>query len=269
MDNTLICGDIHLPIDIHKLSMKKWKEQKELNENDVLINVGDFGGIWYNEGHPKYKKDKYWLDWIGSKRYTFAFLDGNHENHDLLNELPIINKWGGKVGVIKTKNKDIFYLKRGEVYTINNKTYFVMGGASSNDQGNRVEGKNWWAGETLSEADIKNAHDNLKKHNYKVDVILSHTCPRVFANELVQMASSKSIYSIGNDYMDRAMSKFEDPTPLILQEFYLKVEFNQWHFGHWHLDLIKKFYDWESKKTNIFACHYKNKPYMLDFNVKT
>ena len=62
------------------------------------------------------------------KNITYLFCDGNHENFELLEEYPEEEKYGGKVGKI---SKRIYHLKRGEVYTIEEKTFFVFGRGKS------------------------------------------------------------------------------------------------------------------------------------------
>ena len=50
---------------------------------DYVVIAGDFGGLWDGS-----QKDQYWLDWLNKKPFTTLFVDGNHENFDLLNTLP-------------------------------------------------------------------------------------------------------------------------------------------------------------------------------------
>jgi len=261
-----VCGDIHSPIDIKKLSTKIWKEQKELNKNDILINLGDFGGFWYPENHSKYKKDLYWLKWLCKKSFTFTFLDGNHENHKMLNELSITEKWGGKVGYFEIDNNNkIYYLKRGEIYIINGFKILIIGGAESGDKDSRTIDKDWWEEELLSDKDKENVWNNLKKHNFKVDYILSHTCPKSFANEIYLSECGNNVYKFYNNE-ERFLKKLQDPTVSFLEEVFQKTTFKEWHFGHWHLDIKSNFYDFNTGKSNIFNCHYKNKPLKLKSN---
>lgn len=51
-----ITGDTHIPIDIHKLSSSRFREQESMTRADHVIICGDFGGIW-NGGN----EDKYWI----------------------------------------------------------------------------------------------------------------------------------------------------------------------------------------------------------------
>lgn len=41
-----VTGDIHADIDIGKLSMDKFPQQRDLSKSDYLIICGDFGLVW-------------------------------------------------------------------------------------------------------------------------------------------------------------------------------------------------------------------------------
>ncbi|MEE4567116.1 hypothetical protein V2U94_05675 [Paenibacillus polymyxa] len=108
-----------------------------------------------------------------TKSFTTLFIDGNHENHDMLDEYPVEVWNGGKVHKI---NKSIIHLMRGQVFNIESMKFFTFGGAASHDKEYRKEGKSWWKREMPSEEEYKEGLKNLKKHDWKVDYILTHTC---------------------------------------------------------------------------------------------
>jgi predicted phosphodiesterase len=164
-----ITGDTHVPVDVNKLNTKKFPEQKRLTKNDSLIICGDFGGVW-DGGN----EDLYWQKWFDQKRFTTLFVDGNHENFDLLEKYPVTTLHGGKVHRIRDS---IYHLIRGEVYEIEGKRIFVMGGASSHDKQYRTEGKNWWRQELPSAEEYHHASETLRKHRFHFDYIITHTCP--------------------------------------------------------------------------------------------
>lgn len=87
-----ITGDTHIPIDIDKLKTNSFPEQKDMTKEDFLIICGDFGGVWDNS-----PADNYWCKWLNNKNFTTLFVDGNHENFDLLNAYKIITWNGGKI----------------------------------------------------------------------------------------------------------------------------------------------------------------------------
>ena len=76
-----ITGDTHG--GFQRFGNKYFPPQKHMSREDYVIITGDFGGLW--DGGPK---DWYWLDWLSGKPFTTLFVDGNHENFDLLNALP-------------------------------------------------------------------------------------------------------------------------------------------------------------------------------------
>jgi hypothetical protein len=67
---------------------------------------------------------------LEEKPFTTLFGSGNHENFDLLAEYPVEDWHGGKVQRIRPS---VIHLMRGQVYSIQGKTFFTMGGASSHD----------------------------------------------------------------------------------------------------------------------------------------
>lgn len=224
-----ITGDIHGGVDIRKLTIKNFPEGRLLSKSDYVIILGDFGLIWSN---PISRSEKYWLNWLNERPWTTLFIDGNHENHILLNELSITERFGGKVGVV---SDSIYYLKRGEIYEINNKKILAFGGAQTTDMESkiwkggdkfkivrRIEGRDWWREELPSEIDKQNAWNNLKKNNYKVDYIIAHTLP------------SSIIEKYDRVYVETGRKT--DPTSLFLDEICMTIEFDKYFCGHFHDD---------------------------------
>ncbi len=83
-----ITGDTHGEIGhFSKLVMDgehKWTAK------DTLIVCGDFGFIWHNpEDEENYAEDQKRLDTLAKKPYRILFVDGNHENFDLLYTYPL------------------------------------------------------------------------------------------------------------------------------------------------------------------------------------
>ena len=98
---------VYVTGDIHG-NQEKWIHYIDpiLKEQDILLVTGDFGmGFWYG---PEYNEEQF-LDWLQTRCYTVCFIDGNHENFNLLNTYPV-KKWnGGNVHFIK---KNVIHLLR-------------------------------------------------------------------------------------------------------------------------------------------------------------
>lgn len=236
-----------------------------LDKKDKVIVLGDFGLIWSLPNQKYYKQELFYLKQLTQKPYQLLFLDGNHENHDLLNKLKEKDYCGGKVGIAYSdKNGEILHLKRGEVYIFDNKKYFVLGGAKSHSYLEEKDGVNWWNKEDLQLKDVKNSLKNLKKHNFEVDYVLTHNCPSFVGlelyNQLEKPKEPNNFYEEGeynrklnklNKYLFKVNdnhSKFFDK---LINKYNLK--FKEWHFGHYHED--KKIFD-------KFFVHYNNIVYL-------
>lgn len=118
-----ITGDTHG--DFQRFGSKYFPQQKEMSREDYVVIAGDFGGLWDGS-----QKDQYWLDWLNKKPFTTLFVDGNHENFDLLNTLPEKEWNGGRVHVVR---EHVLHLMRGQVFDFGGLTWFTMGGAASHD----------------------------------------------------------------------------------------------------------------------------------------
>lgn len=85
-----ITGDTHGAFDIHKINPREFKAAEHLTKDDYVIICGDFGCIW--DGGSS---DRFWLNWLESLEWNTLFIDGNHENFDVLNSYPEI-EWHGE-----------------------------------------------------------------------------------------------------------------------------------------------------------------------------
>lgn len=209
-----LTGDTHGEMSMNRLSNKNFPDGAKLTRDDYVIVAGDFGLIFYPDPTPA---EMWWLKWLKERPFNVALVDGNHENHDRLAELPRKTLLGGTVGVIA---ENIFHLRRGEIYEIEGKKILTFGGAMSIDKENRMEHVSWWANEVPSYADMDNCLANLEKHNYKVDYIIAHTCPNTLAKMLT--GSTKLFY--------------DDPTGKMLEHIVSVCEFQDYYCGHWHVD---------------------------------
>ena len=213
-----ICGDLHGGVhnDAKKITTSGLRKQGiVMTEKDYLIVCGDFGYIWNGS-----KTDQYYLKWFASKPYTTLFVDGNHENFPLLNKYPIEEWNGGKVHVI-TENKKLLHLMRGQIFTIEEQTFFTFGGAESHDKEYRKEYIDWWREELPNKTEIDAALDNLTKVDYNVDYIISHAAPNWFFK--------KYFTSVLNVPDKNVLSKFFD----YLEQY---VSYGHWYCGHLHID---------------------------------
>lgn len=209
-----VTGDCHGGYDGWKLfAFEDSDVGGSLTRSDYLIIAGDFGYIW----DAKSDKD---LDWLATLKYTVLFVDGNHENFDLLNAYPVTEWNGGKVHRIRD---NVIHLMRGQIFRIDGKTFFTFGGAESTDREGREEGVSWWPEEVPSESEKRTARKNLEAAGYKVDYVITHT---VNTGVLTRR--------------DSPLSNFRfDPTETtdFLEFVERMVDYKVWFFGHYHYDM--------------------------------
>lgn len=218
-----VCGDIHGKHDIAKLTTDKWRQGATLTKKDYLIVAGDFGVLWKNKEDDEERKLKKWLE---LKPWTTLFIDGNHENFERLQALPREQKFNGIVGKV---NDSIYYLKRGFVYTINDKKFFVMGGGDSIDKAGRVEGLSWWREELPNYKELRFGMKELQDNDNCVDFIITHSCPESIF-ELMGFSD------IGYDSSEKFLRQYFDEIVKI-------TTFKAWYFGHFHNEYrMDKFY---------------------------
>ena len=204
-----ITGDTHIPIDVHKLSGRVFREQRNLTKDDYVLVCGDFGGVWDGSKH-----DKYWLDWLQRKNFTTLYCYGNHCNFPLTETYPVEEWNGGKIHKIRDS---VFHLMNGEVFELEGKKFFIMGGATSHDKEWRIPGVSWWAEEIPSRETTEYGLDNLEKVGNKVDYIITHCAP----TNIQQKIDPYFKPDILTDY---------------LEYVYDIVEFDKWFCGHYHID---------------------------------
>jgi len=163
------------------------------------------------------------LDEVEEAGYTLAFVDGNHENYPKMEALPDQQLWGGVVGVLRPH---IVRLKRGEVYAVEGRTVFAMGGAMSQDRYMRREGESWFPQEIPGDEDCRHAEESLNKVERKVDCVLTHAAPiETFE------------YMVRRGVMDGRPQQEEFAFLNYLQYVCDTVEYGKWFFGHYHVDM--------------------------------
>lgn len=202
-----VTGDLHG--DITRLRLRA---ARRIKKGDYLIICGDFGFIWDGS-----KNEKRLLKWLSKRPYNILFIDGTHDNLDLLNAYPVVEWNGGEVHEI---SKKVRHLIRGGVFNIDGETIFAFGGGESDDADLRFGSGLWWHDEMPTQDEIERAKINLEKHGNKVDYIITHQCG----------------YKIR-----RLLNKNEhdfNSLDLLFEEIRDKCEFKWWFFGGLHINKI-------------------------------
>lgn len=236
--------------DIHGNPYNRFDFALELNSNltkdDYVIILGDFGIVWKDGEEDSGSAKK--LDYLEQCPWTTLFVDGNHENHIKLNEYPTKEWKGGQVHELRPS---VLHLKRGEVFNIDGKKFFAMGGAASHDIQHgiidpadyatreemyqacrdleakhggwrftmyRIKNETWWEEEVPSATERANALKNLAKNDFTVDYVLSHEMPASVVVMLMR-GYTPDEYSVWLE-----------------TEVRQKINYTKWFGGHYHIN---------------------------------
>lgn len=159
-----ITGDIH-----GDLTRFNDKRIKKLKKNDILIICGDFGFLWDNTD-----KEKRILKKLGKRRHYTLFVEGCHENYDMLRTYPEEDFCGGKVNVISGR---LMHLVRGGIFNFQGHSFFAFGGGQTKEIDIRRESNKWFEAELPDHEEVKDGVMALKKYENKVDYIVTHEPP--------------------------------------------------------------------------------------------
>lgn len=203
-----VTGDIHG--DIRRFDSSAIKN---LKSGDTLIICGDFGFIW-NGGRQEEK----FLRKLSKKKYNICFVDGTHENFDLLNAYPVTHWNGGKVHNICG---NVYHLMRGQIFEIEGLSFFTMGGGESPDIDIRFENNVWSKAEFPTREELLEGAENVERHDCKVDFIITHEPPMKIKTFLALKDSETATVNGLNTYFEELSDA---------------CEFRRWFFGSMHLD---------------------------------
>ncbi len=203
-----ITGDIHG--DTERLSKA---ELSMLKKNDTVIICGDFGFIWNND-----LRESQILNRLEKRKYNICFIDGTHENFNVLNEMPVAIWNGGRVHKIRS---NIFHLMRGQVYEIEGKKLFTMGGGEDPEYDLQENDDQLTRKEIPTSQEMLTGVSNLEKNEYKVDYIISHEPPAKI-RDFLRLSENKTLRVT-------ALGAYFD-------ELSQQCEFKKWFFGSMHED---------------------------------
>jgi DNA repair exonuclease SbcCD nuclease subunit len=223
-----ITGDTHG--NFRRFEKEYFPAGQNLCRDDYVIVCGDFG-IW--DETPQSNKE---LDWLNDQPFTTLFIDGNHENFDLINRFAVMQWKGGSVHQVR---EHILHLMRGQVFDIGGMTFFTMGGAASHDISAgilepdapdflyrkrvldrrralyRINHISWWKEEMPCDEEYETALKKLENSGWRVDCVLTHCAPDSIATQVC------------HPYKVDRLTNF-------LETVKSRCSFDYWFFGHYH-----------------------------------
>lgn len=224
MGGIIYAGDCHCST----AAITKLDQIASENSAEIIVQCGDLGIFWpsvYGQMRDFFEaRARSTVDCV-----PFYFVDGNHDNHDALQE---IRDAAGAAPVVEVAPK-CFHVARGTKISLGGVVHLFCGGARSTDrgpgqaflQGHRI----WWPQEVPSEEEFQRFATQMQTG---VEVVVTHESP-------VRVPHSR--YGRDTDLTARSLDgalRTSDPRPV------------RWYYGHHH-----KLSTWEDGEgTTFYNC---------------
>lgn len=194
-----ITGDTHGDIEI-------FSERRlgQLKKGDTLIVTGDFGFIWDNS-----KEEIKNLKKLSKKKFDILFVEGAHENFDRLKEFEEVTLHEGKARKILD---NVYCLERGELYLIEGRTVFALGGGLPPEADVTEPSPSLPTDEELEYAVV-----NIQEQHRHLDLIITHEAPASVKRLIDRNAAINDL----NIFLDTVMHN---------------TRYGKWYFGSLHED---------------------------------
>ena len=189
------------------------KSFRKLKSGDVLIVCGDFGFIFDGS-----KTEKQVIDFLATRRFVTAFIDGTHDNMTKINR-GRVTYWHG--GMVHRISGNLIHLMRGQLFEIEGNTFFTFGGGESTEKDMSLPSGNWWPEEEPTPAEMAIGAKTLDEAGLKVDYIITHEPPSVVKSSMLLRKGQADRVNKLNGYFE---------------EISRTCEFKNWYFGSLHED---------------------------------
>jgi len=184
---------------------------------DTMIVLGDAGFNYYGGSRDAKLKKK-----VNAYPIRLFCIHGNHEIRP--QNIPSYKETvfcGGRV-LYEPEYPDLLFAIDGEVYKLDGFRCIVIGGAYSVDKFYRLEkGYGWWPDEQPSPEIKATVERRLESLEHKVDIVLSHTCPRKYepVETFLGFIDQSTVDKSTEDWMD---------------EIEARTDYRKWYCGHYH-----------------------------------
>lgn len=204
--NSFINREIRMNSDVRAMANALAASGEELEI--LFLQCGDFGYFWPGEDNSVAIKNR--VGFAKDGHIKIYWTDGNHEDHDALDELEQQHPGESFIEVAP----GVFFATFGAVLTLaDGSNVLFAGGAESCDAADRTPGESWWAQEGIDLIDM----EKLPPADTKIDLVISHTGPLGFQH-------------MGLYFTEKKLEQSRKRLQVILDTFHP----SKWYFGHFH-----------------------------------
>lgn len=210
-----ITGDKHGDFEEVDLFCRQWQTRR----SDLLIVLGDAGINYFQDARALAMKQH-----LAQLPITLFCVHGNHEARpERVPGYVLREDFGGQVYVDPRFPNQIFPVD-GAIYTLGGHRVLVIGGAYSVDKFYRLRNRwTWFEDEQPSAAIKARTEAALAAEGWRVDAVLSHTCPfsRIPHDKLPPLGF--------NEEVDQSTERW-------LEQVRRRLTYRRWFAGHYHID---------------------------------
>ena len=211
-----ITGDIHGEVFRVAVAVDRFK----IIAGDVIVILGDVGMNYYGNN----RGDRHRKKMLNKLGVPVLCIHGNHEMRpgtiDTYKEV----QWHGGTVYVEDEFPNLLFAKDGEVYDLDGRKAMVIGGAYSVDKWYRLRmDMNWFPDEQPSDEIKACVEQKLEDLNWKIDAVLSHTCPERY------MPVEAFLSGIDQSTVDNSTEEW-------LGRIEEKLDYKAWYCGHWHIN---------------------------------
>lgn len=216
-----ITGDIHGQV----LRIESLVNTRKITSKDIIVLLGDVGVNYYGAEHGDARR-KEALNALG---VPILCIHGNHEMRpETIPSYRLIPWHGGKV-YAEEAYPNLLFARDGEVYDLEGRKAIAIGGAYSVDKWIRLlRNMSWFEDEQPSDKIKARVIRALARRRWKIDLVLSHTCPHRFIPQEAKLPGINQ-------------STVDNSTELWLDSIAQRLSYRAWYCGHWHIN--KRFND--------------------------
>ena len=202
-----------------KTKIIRFYHRMKLTAGDTIVILGDAGMNYYGDDRDEILKTH--LNLLG---ITIFSIHGNHEMRPATIPTYRTKEWNGGTVWYEERFPNLLFAKDGEIYDLEGQKSIVLGGAYSVDKFYRLaRGYNWFSDEQPSEEVKADAEAALDRLDWKVDQVLSHTCPTKYT------PTEAFLPGLDQSSVDRSTEDWLDS----IEE---RLSYKRWFCGHWHID---------------------------------
>lgn len=198
-----------------------------IDDGDTLCILGDFGYVW-KEGDVS-RLQHLSFNILEPENKSVVVVLGNHENYDIIEQLPQVEKYGG---IVYEVSSHIHIFKQQGLYEVCGHKLAVYGGGLSVDKDRRQLGVSYWKQEIPTNRMFDCFMQELSAVDTSEYILLSHVCEKSLVEKLLWKGADKLL----------------DDTTEHLQMIKDKYNFQHHYFGHFHDDIETAEYSllWEN-----------------------